>query len=52
MPIEAKNYLKTYYEKTGEILLTEKDKRDNTPYLNPQYVEYLTLSEEEKSKLE
>lgn len=52
MPIEAKNYLKTYYEKTGEILLTEKNKRDNTPYLNPQYVEYLTLSEEEKSKLD
>ena len=51
LPIEAKEYLKEVYEKTGEIILTEKNKQENVPYLNPQYVEYLTYSEEEKKEI-
>ena len=41
LPVEAQNYVKEVYEKTGEIVLTEKNKVDDVPYLNPAYVEYL-----------
>jgi len=51
LPDEAKEYIKEVYEETGEVILTEKNKEDNKLYLNPQYVEYLTYSEEEKDKL-
>lgn len=47
---KAKEYIKEIYEKTGNILLTEKNKKENTPYLNPQYIDYLELDEEEKKK--
>ena len=50
LPIEAKNYLRAYYEETGDILLTEKNKEENTPYLNPQYVEYISSSTDEQSE--
>ena len=49
LPKAAKNFIKEVYEETGEIILTEKNKKANTPYLNSQYVEYLALPEEEKS---
>ena len=49
---EVKEYIEDVYEKTGEIVLTENNKQDNKPYLNPQYIEYLNLSEEEKSQVE
>ena len=52
LPMEAKNYIKDVYEKTGNIILTEKNKKDNTPYLNPKYIEYINLSEEEKNNIE
>ena len=48
LPVEAKEYIKEIYEETGKVILTEKNKEDNKLYLNPQYVEYLTYSEEEK----
>ena len=48
---EAKEYIKDVYEKTGEVILTEKNKEENVPYLNPQYVDYLNLSDEEKQKM-
>ena len=51
LPTEAKEFIKEIYEETGEVLLTEKNKKDNKLYLNPQYVEYLTYSEEEKDDL-
>ena len=41
LPLEAKNYIKEVYEETGEVILTEKNKEDNKPYLNPDYVLYL-----------
>ena len=43
LPEEAKDYIK-------EIVLTEKNKVQNKSYLNPLYVEYLSLSDEEKQK--
>lgn len=47
LPMEAKNYIKDVYEKTGNIILTEKNKKDNTPYLNPDYINYISSIEKE-----
>ena len=47
----ALNYIKKVYEETGEIILTEKNKKENTPYLNPQYVTYLQLSNKQKESV-
>lgn len=52
LPSEAKKYIEDIYNETGEIILTEKNKEDNTPYLNPKYIEYLNLSDEEKNNIE
>ncbi len=49
---EAKEYIKDVYEESGEIVLTEKNKEENKPYLNPKYVEYLEKSEEEQQAIE
>lgn len=46
LPKEAKRYIKKYYEETGIILLTEKNKEENEPYLNPEYIKYLENGEE------
>lgn len=46
LPYEAKNYIKNTYMKTGDILLTEKNKEKNKPYLNPKYIEYLLTDKE------
>ena len=51
LPDKAKEYIKEIYEETGKVILTEKNKKENKLYLNPQYVEYLTYSEEEKDEL-
>lgn len=37
----AKEYIKQVYYQKGIVLLTEKNKEENLPYLNPEYVEYL-----------
>ena len=37
----AKDYIRNYYNETGEVLLTEKNKEDGKAYLNPDYIEYL-----------
>ena len=50
LPKEAKNFIKEVYEKTGEVVLTEKNKKSNAPYLNTQYIAYLELSEEERQE--
>ena len=52
LPQEAQEYVRDVYEQTGNIVLTENNKKVNTPYLNPQYVEYLTLDDYEKEKVE
>ena len=51
LPYEAKEYVKGVYEKTGEVILTEKNKEENKLYLNPLFVEYLTYSTEEKDEM-
>lgn len=48
LPFEAKKFVTNYYDETGIILLTEKNKVDNVPYLNPEYVKYLELSPEDQ----
>ena len=48
----TKEYIKKVYEKTGEIILTERNKKDNTPYLNPDYDNYLSLTDTEKEKVD
>ncbi len=52
LPVEAKDYIKVVYEETGEIILTEKNKEEDKPYLNPKFVAYLSLSEEEQEEVE
>lgn len=52
LPTEAKLYLKQYYEENGVLLNTEKNKEENAPYLNPEFVSYLTLSPEEQDEVE
>lgn len=48
----AKDYVEQVYKETGEIPLTEKNKEDNQPYLNPDYIDYLELSDKEKEKID
>ena len=50
LSLEAKNYIRGVYEETGNLILTEKNKKDNQLYLNPQFAEYLSYSDEEKRK--
>ena len=52
LPNEAKDYIKTTYESTGEVILTEKNKKENQLYLNPDYVDYLMMEESEKQDIE
>ena len=52
LPKEAKEYVKEVYKYSGKIVLTEKNKKENVPYLNPSYVNYLSLSDKEKKKQE
>lgn len=49
LPEVAKNYIIGYYNETGTILKTERNKVINEPYLNPDYVKYLELGSEEVS---
>lgn len=43
LPDVAKQYIINYYNETGTILKTEKNKVINEPYLNPDYIKYLEL---------
>ncbi len=52
LPKEAKEYIQDIYEETGEIIKTEKNQEENTPYLNPDFINYLTMSTEEKEKID
>ena len=51
LPKEAQEYIKDIYNTTGEVVLTEKNKKENQPYLNPEYAEYLHLKEKDKTKV-
>lgn len=50
LPEPAKKYIKDTYQNTGQILKTEKNKVSNQPYLNPEYVTYLSLTKEEQKQ--
>lgn len=52
LPKEAKEYIESVYKTKGTLLLTEKNKKKNEPYLNPRYVNYLTSSLSEKENTE
>ncbi|MBQ3307282.1 MAG: Ig-like domain-containing protein [Bacilli bacterium] len=52
LPKSAKDYIEKIYEETGEVVLTEKNKKKNTPYLNPEYIKYLDMSKEEQKEVE
>lgn len=41
LPAEAKDLVRRNYEETKTIILTEKNKETNQPYLNPDYIKYL-----------
>ena len=41
LPVQAKSYVKEVFEETGQVILTEKNKKKNQSYLNPSYVQYL-----------
>ena len=49
---EAKDFIVDVYKETGEVLLTEKNKKDGMIYINPDFIEYLGLSDEEKASFE
>ena len=49
-PVEKK-YIMNYYEETGILLLTAKNKQENEPFFNPAYGAYLNYSEEEKKNI-
>ena len=51
LPEEAKKYVTEAYEATGEVILTEKNKKKNQVYLNPDYIAYLQLTSKEKEKV-
>lgn len=44
-------YIEDAYDETGEVILTEKNKKENEPYLNPLYIKYLEMSDEEKENV-
>jgi uncharacterized repeat protein (TIGR02543 family) len=49
---DVKKIIKDIYEETGEVILTEKNKVTKEPYLNPDYISYIDMSDIEKSKVE
>lgn len=51
LPKQAKNYIKQVYKESGQILLTEKNKEENKPYLNPNFVDYLSMEAKEKTNV-
>lgn len=49
---DIKEYIKKVYNATGKVVQTEDNKEENTPYLNPKYIRYLSLSDTEKRNVE
>lgn len=52
LPKEAINYIRQVYQNTGQLVLTEKNKKKGLPYLNPNFINYLTLSSDERTKID
>ena len=47
----AKDFIRENYELTGDVILTEKNREVNQPYLNPYYIDYLDLTDSEKKSV-
>ena len=45
---KVKEYVKEYYEETGEVLLTESNAEDGEAYLNPSFIDYLDSDNQEE----
>ena len=48
---KEKKFIMNYYNETGNILLTTKNKQENEPYFNPRYGNYLNLTDEQKENI-
>ncbi len=42
LPVEVKDYIVEYYNSTGKVLATEDTKKGNEPYINPDYIYYIS----------
>ena len=51
LPEVAKELIRENYEENGVVMPTERNKQPGQLYLNPEYVAYLTLNDEEKAKV-
>ncbi len=50
LPQDAKNLVKQSFLENDILILTEKNQQEDQPFLNPKYIEYLEMSDEEKGK--
>ena len=52
LPDVAKDFIRKNFEENGALILTEKNQQPGEIYLNPEFVAYLQLSDEEKQKID
>ena len=52
LPDVAKEFIRKNYEENNSLILTEKNQKSGELYLNPEYVRYLELSDEEKAEVD
>lgn len=52
LPEVAKQFVRENYEKSGYVFPTEKNRQAGNLYLNPDYIKYLEMSDEEKQELD
>lgn len=52
LPDVAKELVRKNYEENGSLILTEKNQKPGEIYLNPEYIKYLELSDEEKQEVD
>ena len=52
LPDSAKDFIRENYKVSGFVIPTEKNRQSGNLYLNPEYVDYLEMSEENRQKLE
>ncbi len=51
LPDAAKDFIADVYRETETVVLTERNKKNFVPYLNPEYIAYLELSLEERQNV-
>ena len=52
LPDIAKELIRKNYGENGVLILTEKNQKPGEIYLNPEYIKYLELSDEEKQEVD